>query len=243
MKFAEFFFTPRPSIRAVVKLAFSAATAVVIAPALRAQDAAVAASTGATLDLIDNVAVRLALRTLISDAAASGLPTGPLVTKVREGVAKHAEPERIRSATSLLAQRLAVAANALAPTRSSDELAAGADALQVGVPSGTLRSMRRDWPTKLLTIPLGVLAEMVASGVPHANASRRVHELLVKGATPGQLASLGTSVRADIAAGLAPNAAMELRSKGVLSLLYQQAQLGIAAPQSPPLRPHERPRK
>ena len=114
MKFAEFFFTPRPSIRAVVKVAFSAATAVVIAPALRAQDAAVAASTGATLDLIDNVAVRLALRTLISDAAASGLPTGPLVTKVREGVAKHAEPERIRNATSLLAHRLAVGANRVA---------------------------------------------------------------------------------------------------------------------------------
>ena len=95
MRFAEFFFAPRPSIRAVVKLACGAATAVVIAPALRAQDAAVAASTGATLDLIDDVAVRLALRTLISDAAANGLPTGPLVTKVREGVAKHAEPERI----------------------------------------------------------------------------------------------------------------------------------------------------
>lgn len=233
----------RPSIGAAVGLALGAAAAVVVAPTLHAQDAAVPVSTGATLELIDDAAVRLALRTLITDAAANGLPTGPLVTKVREGVAKHAEPERIRSATSLLAQRLAVAATALAPTRSSEELAAGADALQAGVPSGTLRSMRRDWPSKPLTIPLGVLAEMVASGVPHASASRRVHELLAKGATPGQLASLGTSVRADIAAGLAPDDAMELRSKGVLSLLYQQAQLGIAAPGSAKLRPHEPPRK
>ena len=213
------------------------------APALHAQDLAVPATTTATLELIDNAVVRLALRTLIADAAANGLPTAPLVTKVREGVAKHAEPERIRTATSLLAQRLGVAASALAPSRSSEELAAGADALQAGVPSATLRSMRRDWPSKPLTIPLGVLAEMVASGVPHASASRRVHALLAKGATSGQLASLGTSVRADIAAGLAPDAAMELRSKGVLSLLnQQQSQISIAAPVSP-LRPHQRPRQ
>jgi len=213
-----------------------------LAPAARAQDLAIHAATSATLELIDDATVRLALRTLITDAAANGLPTAPLVTKVREGVAKHAEPERIRSATSLLAQRLAVAAKALAPSRSSEELAAGADALQVGVPSGTLRSMRRDWPSKPLTIPLGVLAELVASGVTHVSASRRVHELLAKGATPGQLASLGATVRADIAAGLAPDAAMELRSKGVLSLLYQQAQVGITT-QPATLRPHEPPRK
>ena len=160
-----------------------------------------------------------AIRTLIADAAARGLPTAPLVTKVREGIAKRATPDRIRSATALLADRMTVAANALAPIRSADELAAAADALQAGVPATTLRDLRALWPGTALTVPLGVLSEMLASGVSRAVATRRVRELLVKGATSAQFASLGTSVRNDIAAGLAPDAAMELRSKGVLSLL------------------------
>lgn len=235
----------RSSMTTLVGLAIGAATVFAIAPALRAQDASNSLnSSSSALELIDDASVRTAIRSLITDAAANGLPTGPLVTKVREGVAKRATPDRIRSATSLLAQRLAIASTALAPSRSSDELAAGADALQAGVAQGTLREMRQLWPVKPLTIPLGVLAEMVASGVPHASASSRVKDLLRKGASTAQLASLGTSVRADIAAGLAPDAAMELRSKGVLNIIHQQqADLSTAAPSTPiapptpPLRP------
>ncbi len=196
-------------------------------------------SVNAALGLIDDTVARDALRSIIADAAANGLPTSPLVTKLREGVAKHASADRIRSATNLLAQRLATAAGALAPSRSADELAAGADALQVGVPATTLKEMRVIWPAKPLTVPLGVLTEMVSSGVSHANASRRVRELLVKGATAAQIAALGTNVRADIAAGLAPDASMELRSKGVLSLLYQN----LPTITGSTLRPPERPRR
>jgi len=230
----------RSSVTTLVGIAIGAATVLTIAPALRAQDATTSSSSNAALELIDDASVRTAIRSLITDAAANGLPTAPLVTKVREGVAKRATPDRIRSATSLLAQRLALASAALAPSRSADELAAGADALQAGVAQGTLREMRQLWPVKPLTIPLGVLAEMVASGVPHASASSRVKDLLRKGASTAQLAALGTSVRADIAAGLAPDAAMELRSKGVLNIIRQQTEFGIAAPTSPPLRPHEK---
>lgn len=205
-----------------------------VAPQLFAQDAAVAAS----LDALGDERARIALRGILEDAAAKGIPTAPLVTKVREGIAKHAEPERIRSATASLAKRLESAAVALAPSKSTEELSAGADALQVGIGTGTLRDMRRVWPTKPLTVPLGVLAELVTSGVPHANATRRVRELLVQGASTTQLAGLGTTVRADIAAGLAPDASMELRSKGVLSLLQQQAELSVTAP--PPRPPARR---
>ncbi len=220
--------------------AIAAAALFVVAPVLAAQSATTpdAATTGA-LELIGDAAARTAIRTLITDAAANGLPTAPLVTKVREGVAKRATPDRIRTATNLLAQRLAVASAALAASRGAEELAAGADALQVGVPPGTLRDMRRIWPAKPLTVPLGVLAEMITSGVPHASASRRVRDLLLKGANTAQLASLGANVRADIAAGLAPDAAMELRSRGVLSLIHSEGALnsmGTAAPGTP-IRP------
>jgi hypothetical protein len=204
-------------------------------PMVSAQDAT-------PFDAIGDDNARTALRTIIADAAARGLPTAPLVTKVREGLAKKATPDRIRTATSALADRLALAASALAPTRSNDELAAAADALQAGIPVSTLRDMRKLWPGKPLTVPLGVLAEMVQSGVSRTVATRRVRELLVKGASAGQFANLGTVVRNDIASGLAPDAAMELRSKGVMSLLNSQA-AGMSnglVPASTPPRPRNK---
>jgi hypothetical protein len=215
-------------------LAFTAATGLATAP-LCAQE------TAASLEGLTDADARASVRALITSFAAKGLPTAPLVTKVREGLAKGATADRIRSATALLAQRLESAATALAPARGPEELSAGADALQAGIPTATLRDMRRIWPVKPLTVPLGVLSEMVASGVPQANATRRVRELLMKGATSTQLAALGLNVRADVEAGLAPDAAMELRSKGVLSLLVPlPANTTIAAP---PRRPHDPPRR
>ncbi|BAH40942.1 MAG TPA: hypothetical protein DGD08_17305 [Gemmatimonas aurantiaca] len=207
--------------------------------------ALVAQDSATPYEAIDDAGARTAIRTLIADAAAKGLPTSPLVTKVREGIAKRATPDRIRNATSLLVDRLEKASSALAPTRSSEELAAGADALQAGVPASTLRDMRKLWPGKPLTVPLGVLSEMVASGVSQSVATRRVRELLIKGASSAQFASMGTEVRNDIASGLAPNAAMELRSKGVISLLNYQAQvLNGMQPASPaPIRPGTPPKK
>ena len=206
---------------------------------LAAQDSA------APYEAIDDAGARTAIRSLIADAAARGLPTSPLVNKVREGIAKRATPDRIRNATSLLAERLAKASEALAPARSADELAAGADALQAGVPASTLRDMRRLWPGKPLTVPLGVLSEMVASGVSQQIATRRVRDLLLKGASSAQFASMGTDVRNDIASGLAPDAAMELRSKGVISLLNYQAQVfnGMLPASPVPIRPGAPPKK
>ena len=192
---------------------------------LRAQEASVVAS----IDALPDERARAAVHIIFQDAVAKGIPTAPLVTKLREGLAKQAEPERIRTATALLAKRLESAASALAPSRSTEELSAGADALQVGIVVGTLRDMRRLWPVKPLTIPLGVLAELVVSGVPQSIATRRVRELLIQGANTAQLAALGTNVRADVAAGLAPDASLELRSKGVLSLLLQQNVTGLSS--------------
>jgi len=211
--------------------------ALVSASTLHAQDASITTSIDA---YPGDERARAALRSVFQDAAARGIPMAPLVTKLREGIAKQAEPERIRVATALLAKRLENAAVALAPVRSIDELSAGADALQVGVVIGTLRDMRRTWPVKPLTVPLGVLAELVVSGVPQATATRRVRELLVQGANSTQLAALGTNVRADISAGLAPDASMELRSKGVLSLLLQQNAVSTTATPASPLRPPSR---
>ncbi len=220
-----------------VGVAIGVGASLAVAPRLLAQQSAATAS----LESLTDERTRAALRTIFEEASAKGIPTAPLVTKVREGVAKRAEPERIRVATAQLAARLERAADALAPSRSVEELSAGADVLQVGIGAGTLRDMRRVWPARPLTVPLGVLAELVASGVPQANATRRVRELLVQGATTTQLAALGTTVRADISAGLAPEASMELRSKGVLSLLQQNALSATIIDPGMPPRPPKRP--
>ena len=212
-----------------VGIGLGVAATMFVAPKAFAQEATAASA----LDGLSDASAQAALRAMLDGAAAKGIPTSPLVTKVREGIAKGATPDRIRTATAALMTRLESAATALAPTRSTEEVSAGADALQSGIPAATLRDMRKVWPDKPLTVPLGVLTELVQSGVPHANATRRVRELLVKGATTAQLAALGTNVRSDIAAGLAPDASMELRSKGVLSQLHSQSLPTIAAPIRP----------
>jgi len=214
----------------------SRCAAALVVVALLSAPSRAEAQDASPFNAIADEATRASLQTIIADAAARGLPTAPLVTKIREGLAKRATPDRIRSATALLADRLAIAAAAMAPTRGADELAAAAEALYAGIPSSTLRDMRQLWPQRALTVPLGVLAEMVASGVSRSTATRRVRELLVKGANTTQFASLGSTVRGDIAAGLAPDASMELRSKGVLTLIEAQTRAGLTNANSP-IRP------
>ena len=169
------------------------------------------------LESLPDGAARDAIRATVAAADSRGVPTAPLFTKVQEGVAKQAAPSRIADAVRLLATRLTTATEALAVALSADEVAAGAEALQVGVPAPTLRELRKRWATTPLTVPLGVMTQMVASGVPVSRASSQVRLLLERGATPTQLVALTNSVQADVASGMAPDVAFTLRSSGLLS--------------------------
>jgi hypothetical protein len=82
-------------------------------------------------------------------------------------------------------------------------------------------------------VPLGVLTEMIADGVPSRPAAGKIRELLQRGASSALLIRMGADVRADVASGMAPVTSLELRSKGVLSLL--------AAPFTPTIIPPIRP--
>lgn len=200
-----------------------------------------------TLDAITDVRVRDAIRGTISEARTKGVPDEPLLAKVREGVAKQSAPERIRDAVALLATRLERAQRALTPTYSVDELAAGAGALAQEVPEETLRNLRRAWPDKPLTVPLGVLTELVANGISVKKAAASVYALLERGASSAQIVALGDTVRSDIAAGRAPDASIELRTKGIFSLLQSQGAVTTdfieqrGNPPRPPSRPPTRP--
>ncbi|MDQ3951195.1 MAG: hypothetical protein M3282_12750 [Gemmatimonadota bacterium] len=156
---------------------------------------------------------------VIDGARARALPIDPLVDRALEGAMKRAPGARIRAAVSALAQRLEVARNALAPSPTEADIAAGAGALSVGVPRETLRTIRSIQPDRPVAVPLGVLTELVARSVPVDQAATLVVQLLRRGATPAQLVALGEDVQRDIAAGIEPGAAFDLRTRSVASTL------------------------
>lgn len=167
---------------------------------------------GRVVDGIADAAARDAIRATLVQADAKGVPTAPLLTKVREGLAKQASAPRIAQAVAQLGQRLGVANDALAAATSPDEVAAGAGALQAGVNATALRELRTRWPSAALTVPLGVMTQLVASGVPVARAVSQVRLLLERGATASQLVAFTSLVQADVAAGIAPDVAIMLRA-------------------------------
>ncbi len=180
------------------------------------------AQTCAASSELDNVAdprSRAALFATVCEADERGVPVEPLKEKIREGLAKESSPDRIATAVQQLYKRLEAAQVALAPSSSPREISAGADALQSGASTASLKQLRRAWPVQSLVVPLGVVAEMVAFGVPAAQASTRVRELMERGATNAQLVELGVNVQRDIAGGRAPGSAFDTRFRGTMSLL------------------------
>ncbi len=182
------------------------------------------------LDIADARA-RAAIEREIAQAAERGLPVRPLIAKAQEGVTKRATGERIRVAVASQARRLEQARDLLAPSPSEAELISGADALALGVPAPMLKQIRAAYPlTQSVAMPLDVMTELVARGVPAKHALEQITNLMTRGATPAQIASLGASVQADVAAGLTPDAALEVRARGVMSLLPSPAAAAALAP-------------
>lgn len=188
-------------------------------------------------ELLNDARARDAIQRTIRSTQAKSVSVEPLLLKVREGISKKSEPAQIQSAVQVLAKRLEISSAALAPTYSVEELSAGASALQIGVPAPTLRELRKLWPNKPLTVPLGILYELVAHAVPVTKATQRVRELMEHGANSSQLVALAANVEADVAAGLSADAALELRAKGVMSLLPTPIGTAGIIPSKPRIRP------
>ncbi len=159
------------------------------------------------------------VRRIVDSARDRGLPIDPLVNKALEGALKEAPGTRIVSAVSALSTRLETSYAELQPGPSESELVAGANALAVGVPPATLRRVRHLQRDRAVAVPLAVLSELIARGVPVERASSMVLALLERGATPRQLMAMSASVYQDIAAGVPADAALDVRMRGVLSTL------------------------
>ena len=170
----------------------------------------------------DRLATRLDARTLaglqpvMDSARGARLPTEPLVQKALEGAAKGAEGGRIVAAVRALAQRLGRARAALGQTSTEAELVSGAAALQAGVAADRLAELRSARPGGSLVLPLVVIADLVARGVPADTAAGTIIAIAGGGADDAVFAALRRDVERDIASGLPPAAAVAVRARGVL---------------------------
>jgi len=111
---------------------------------------------------------------IVHESASQGLPTATLVARALEGASRQADAGAIVTAVRRQASGLAAARRVLGPAAPDAEVEAGAGALLAGVPEDSVASLKRARPTGSLVIPLVVLSDFVARGVPAANASNTV---------------------------------------------------------------------
>jgi len=152
-----------------------------------------------------DAATRPAVAALVDSARAASLPTEPLVQRALEGATKRASGEVIVAAVRRLAVDLARAREALGSTASPAELSAGAAALRAGASQTTLAELRHARREPLI-VPLAVLADLVASGVPVDSAAAAVLALS-RQARDAELVEFRRAVERDIALGAPPAAA------------------------------------
>src|SRR5690349_15676605 len=127
---------------------------------------------------IADVKARQAVEREIARAQAKGLPVQPLIAKAMEGVTKQASGELIQDAVVSLAKRLEQARTLLAPSPSVQELTSGAEALKY-VPGSMLKQIRAAWPAgRSVVMPIDVLTELVARGIPASHAIDRITVLM-----------------------------------------------------------------
>jgi len=183
-------------------------------------------------------ATAAAIAPIIQQASAASLPVELLYAKAREGEVQRVPVARIEAAVRALFARVQTAHEALAPNATVQEIGAAADALKAGVPSETLREMRRAGKDGSLAVPLGVLTQLVIRGVPVERASVQVVDLLQRGAVSNHFIALDERVRADVLAGKRPDESLDLRMKGIIPNLPQQATAdGAAIQATSPKRP------
>lgn len=166
-------------------------------------------------DRLDATTFR-SLSALIDSARTSGLPTDPLISKAQEGLLKRATPAAILSATRGLLDRLGASRSALGPAASGAELEAAASALRAGAGVAQLSSLRATRGSRGVTVPLVVLADLLARGVPRDTAVLAVQTMAAANATDAAFNALRLNIERDITGGMSPAAAAGMRYRALL---------------------------
>ena len=132
---------------------------------------------------------------LVDSARAGSLPTEPLVQKALEGSTMGASGDRIRAAVEALLGQLGRARDALGGRASEGELTAAAGALRAGLPAGSLRQLHDIRSGQSLVVPISVLTDLVAEGVPAEQATREVFDLAREGRSDAEFVELRRRVQ------------------------------------------------
>ncbi len=141
---------------------------------------------------------------VVRDARAAGLPTDPLIARAFEGASRGADAAGIVAGVRRQAGALAAARSALGAGSQPDEIVAGASALLAGVPADSVARLRVARPGGSLVIPLVVLCDLVARGVPVNAASLAVVTAARAGATDGALLRIRERIHSRIENGGLP---------------------------------------
>jgi hypothetical protein len=131
-----------------------------------------------------------AVQRLVDSAQKAGLPTEPLVQKALEGTTMGASPARIEGAVGALLDRLAQSRDALGPDAGTAALVAGASALRAGLTPGSLRQLHALRGGASLAVPISVLTDLVAQGLPPDEATREVLDLARNGRSDDEFVAL-----------------------------------------------------
>ncbi|MHB1225657.1 MAG: hypothetical protein ACYC2G_16640 [Gemmatimonadaceae bacterium] len=165
-----------------------------------------------------DVTTRSAVLAQVDSARRAGLPVGPLVDRALEGASKRELGRPVSGADSVGAVRrlrgaLGTARASLGARASATELAAGASALQANVGASALVAIGNARSSGSLTVPLSVLTDLVALGVPSETAARTV--LSLARADDGVLLAYQRDVERDIGVGALPAVAASVRAAGL----------------------------
>jgi hypothetical protein len=153
---------------------------------------------------------------LVDSATAAGLPSAPLISKAQEGLLKRASASAIIGATRGLLFRLRQSRDALGIAATPAELEAGASALRAGALPLQLAELQARRGGKGVTVPLVVMADLMARGVPRDTAARAMQALAAANATDAAFNALRLSIENDIVGGMSPAAAAGLRYRALL---------------------------
>jgi hypothetical protein len=151
---------------------------------------------------------------MLAAARAEQLPSEPLVDRALEGAAKGARPEASVCGVRRLLEELRVARRAFGETASAAELTAGASALRAGASADDLARLRSLRPRQPLTVPAGVLADLVAAGVA-ADTGIAAVLALASNAGDADYIAFRRNVERDIALGASPASSVGARLRGI----------------------------
>jgi hypothetical protein len=177
------------------------------------------------------------VRTIVDSARSEGLPTEPLIDRALEGATKGAAPNLIVGAVSRLLSEIRIARQSLGELATPGELSAGASAIRAGAAPADLEELRFRRPGQPLTVAAGVLADLVAVGVPADTAVAAVLALAAQ-TDDAEYIAFRRNVERDIALGASPTAALGVRLQAASADGLATASPGAGAEQQgrPPRR-------